>query len=156
MRTNKKQSRLHCEKKIENKKFRLKMGTMNKKEPQVIYVEGRGFIVPLNEITTNDKISFLFKKEMFSIIKRNLIAQDNFDKRFILDLQIADSSIKINKKTYLWFQFLLKQKELKFFDIDIIKKESMPLINSIINDFLEFMKKNNILIFSKAAEVVAI
>ena len=156
MHTNIKQKRLHCEKKIENENFRLKIGTMNKKEPQVIYVEGRGFIVPLNENKIDDKFSLIFKKELFLIIKKSLIKQSIFNKRFILDLQIADSGIKINKKTYMYFQFLLKQDELKFSNIDSIKKGVTPLINEIIDEFSEFMKKNNILIFSKASEVVTL
>ena len=56
----------------------------------------------------------------------------------------------------MYFQFLLKQDELKFSNIDSIKKGVTPLINEIIDEFSEFMKKNNILIFSKASEVVTL
>ena len=41
--------RLNSEKKIENEYFKLKIGTTNKINPIVIYVEGKTFISPNEE-----------------------------------------------------------------------------------------------------------
>ena len=43
--------RLNTEKKIEHDSFEIKIGTTNKLNPVVIYVEGKAFITPSEENT---------------------------------------------------------------------------------------------------------
>ena len=49
METQTKTVRLNSEKTINHNLFKIKIGTINKINPKVIYVEGRTFIQPLNE-----------------------------------------------------------------------------------------------------------
>ena len=50
METQTKTVRLNSEKTINHELFKIKIGTTNKINPKVIYVEGRTFIQPLNEL----------------------------------------------------------------------------------------------------------
>lgn len=129
-----KEVRLNSEKKINSKNFQLKIGTTNKKEPIVIYIEGKTFISPqiLKDDYTKD-ISEI--KHDFKIsISNNLCQNKMFDKKFILDFQVAAKGILFNKKSFLSFQFLLKQNPQNILELKDLKQKAEPLIFNIIND----------------------
>ena len=50
--------RLNSEKKIEHNKIKLKIGTIDKKMPKVIYVEGRTFVTPDGEKENTQRESY--------------------------------------------------------------------------------------------------
>lgn len=150
----KQQKRLHCEKKIVNRFFQLKIGTVNKKNPQIIYFEGRGFIYPFEDIILNEKLGKKLKNKLNFIIQNKLIDQELFENKFILDLQIAENRVKINKKTYIHFQFLLKQKELVLINIKDIKANTEDMVNKIIEEFTQYLYDNGFLVFLKKNEEV--
>ena len=105
--------RLNSEKKLECDGFKLKVGTTNKTNPIVIYVEGRGFISPSEEKEKEDyskdisEIKHVFKASISDKLHEN----KHFDNKFIVDFQIASSGIAVKKKSFLSFQYLLRQNE---------------------------------------------
>lgn len=105
--------RLNSEKKLECDGFKLKVGTTNKTNPIVIYVEGRGFISPSEEKEKEDyskdisEIKHVFKTSISDKLHEN----KHFDNKFIVDFQIASSGIAVKKKSFLSFQYLLRQNE---------------------------------------------
>lgn len=137
------EKRLNSEKKIEAKNVRLKIGTTNKNEPKVIYIEGRAFICPLdNKEDYSDDISSI-KYDFKHAISNNLINNYIFENKFIVDFQVASKGISYNKKSFLSFQFLLKQKSDKPQKLKEIKTNALPLITNIVNDLTDSIEEHN-------------
>jgi phage antirepressor YoqD-like protein len=120
--------RLSTEKKLNSDYFRVKAGTMNKSNPQVLYIEGRTFISPQEE---DDYYSYMnhFRKNMNNNITENIRKFNCFDSRYILDFQVANSGIKVGKRSFLSFQLFLRQKQ------DNIK--SLKDMKCTLQDFMD-------------------
>lgn len=104
---------------IPNSSFKLLIGTMDKKNPSNVYIEGGVFVEPLYD---ND-----YKEALLQVEKRYKLAVDNI-KKHTIDInssarvfdgkamtikifEIADNRLQKGKKSYLSFQFFLKQAE---------------------------------------------
>lgn len=125
--------RLNSESKIDNNLFTLKIGTTNKLNPQVIYVEGRTFISPKEDKESYDKdvreIKVLLQRKLSSMLNEN----DLFERKYILDFQLANSGIRMGKKSFLSFEFLLKQKNKPLLKFKEIKNNSIDFISEVVS-----------------------
>lgn len=154
--TENKQRRLTTEKTVNNSDFRLKIGTVNKSNPQVIYVEGRTFISPLEEEDSYTYYIQSIRKNFSSIISKELSKTKLFEDKFILDFQVANSGIRKGKKSFLSFQFLLRQPHNEIKQFKEIKTLSTEIMDNIINSLksiiidngfaLSKTKKENVLV----------
>ena len=97
---------------LENPYFKLKIGTINKKNPTTFYVEGGTFITPLeaedDEISYKEKIANVYKAMSQGI---NIITSEerSIQNSFIANIDVADERMKVGKKTYFTFQYYLHQ-----------------------------------------------
>lgn len=131
------QTRLSSEKRIDHNTFKIKIGTVNKVNPQVIYVEGRTFICPLYEKEDYSSDISIIRHDFVRKISNTLKDNSLFDKKFIIDFQVASSGISIKKKSFLSFQFLLKQKNGHIIPkLSEIKEKTNDMITEIV-DVLE-------------------
>lgn len=139
--------RICSEKSISNDFFRLKIGTVNKIKPEVIYFEGKTFIMPTEDYGTyTSKISQI-KHNFSRNISYELKGNDLFDSKFIIDFQIANSGIKANKKSFLTFQLLLKQNPKNIKNLKEIKDLSLPFINKVLLNLKENIMNNDFALF---------
>lgn len=127
------EQRLHNEKKIENKNFRLKIGTTNKVNPLVVYIEGRTFISPSTEKEDYSKDISEIKRSLSQSISQNIRQTSRFDNRYIMDFQVASSGVTKGKKSFLSFQFLLRQNKDKVLNIRELKEQEISTINNIVD-----------------------
>ena len=135
METQTKTVRLNSEKTINHELFKIKIGTTNKINPKVIYVEGRTFIQPLNEKNSYTTELTGIKRGFNKIIQNFIESNDLFSKKYILDFQVAQSGISTLKRSFLSFQFLLKQKnEENVLKLKDIKQKSECDIQNVLND----------------------
>lgn len=151
-----KQRRLTTEKTVNNSDFRLKIGTVNKSNPQVIYVEGRTFISPLEEEDNYTYYIQTIRKNFSGAISKELSKTKLFEDKFILDFQVANSGIRKGKKSFLSFQFLLKQPYNEIKQFKEIKSLSSQIMNNIVSSLktiiidngfaLSKSKKENVLV----------
>lgn len=123
-----KEARLNNEKRIENQNFRLKIGTTNKLQPIVVYVEGKAFISPKEEKFDYTKDVSEIRHSFKQSITEGLYKTTLFDNKYILDFQVATSGIKPEKKSFLSFQFYLRQNK------DDIKK--LPDLKNLAGEFI--------------------
>jgi hypothetical protein len=119
------------------------MGTVNKNNPEVIYFEVRTFISPLEECSNYSHIFAYLKKEFSKKISETLKANDFFSDKYILDFQIANSGIKVNKKSYLTFQLFLRQKGEVIKTLNLIKRVAEPFLFGLLNEFKNEIINNN-------------
>ena len=126
--------RLNRERKIDNDIFKVKIGTTNKENPQVIYVDGRVFLSP-SEVMDNysDEIEDISKKFKRTIGER-LRTNEIFADRFILNFDISSSRMIKDKRSFLSFQFFLKQKNTAPLKLGTVKEKSEIFINSLLSN----------------------
>ena len=98
---------------IENPRFKLKIGTTNKKNPKTFYVEGGIFVTPTvgdsKEMTYQDKIDNVHMEMMRGIQEMIQSSNRPMGKNFIAFMDVADERMKVGKKTYLTFQYYIQQ-----------------------------------------------
>lgn len=108
---------INSEQKYNHQNFKVKIGTINKKNPEVVYINLGTYIKP-NEIKNSfsDYIIEFDKKTRF-FVKKLIVDKNTCYKDFILVTDIADERINKNKKSYLDLQIFLKPKnnETKLF-----------------------------------------
>lgn len=133
--------RLNSEKTIANDYFKVKIGTTNKVNPQVVYVEGKTFIKPINEKEDYNKDVIELKRAFNKTIQKYLAGDKVYIPKYIFDFQVAQSGISTQKKSFLTFQFLLRQRtDKQIMKLKDIKIASENLINNIIDEFSEHIK----------------
>ncbi len=120
--------RLNSEKKIEHSKIKLKIGTIDKNNPKVVYFEGRTFVTPEEDKENTAKDINEIKHSFKKLINEILHESKFFTNKFILDFQVATGGIHYGKKSFLSFQLILSQRD------DSIKK--LPTLKESANDCL--------------------
>ena len=144
--------RSNSEKRIDHENFRLKIGTTNRNNPVVVYINGKAFISPNVEKETYNRDIYEMKRSLTNSIRDNIKKTNLFDESFILDFQVAQNGVAKNKKSFLSFQFLLSQKKDRVLKMKDIKKEATETINNIVgslenaiyeHDFSIYKNKNS-------------
>ena len=139
-------TRLNNEKKIDNENFKLKIGTTNKLNPVIVYVEGKAFISPMDEKDDYSKdmsdIKYAFKQN----IRETLSEMKNFEKKFLLDFQVASSGISVKKKSFLTFQFFMRQKKERVMKLNDVKNMSAAYIGKMVDTLSDDIRDHNYLI----------
>ena len=123
------------------KHISLKYGTVNRMNPQVIYVSGKCWVSPKFSMDYDNVISNI-EKRMKSNIKSFLLDGINFDKRFILDFDINTDDIIPNKKKFLSFDFYLRQNEKNKKDLSNLKDLLSRKVSTIANNLVYMFKEN--------------
>lgn len=126
--------RLNTEKRLDHDTFNLKIGTTNKLNPSVVYIEGKAFISPEEDKDDYSHDISEIKHSLRKSISSELEKTNAFDGKFILDFQVATNGIAAKKKSFMSFQFLLKQNHEKVKKLSEVKEESSDMILKIAND----------------------
>lgn len=120
----------------------VKYGTVNKDNPQVIYVSGKCWVSPQIKMSYGEIISNI-EKEMRKNIKLFLIDGINFDKKFILDFDINTDNFIVGDKKFLSFDFYLKQNEVNKKSLKDLKNVINGKISTVVNNLVYLFKENN-------------
>jgi hypothetical protein len=116
----------------------LKYGTVNRNNPQVVYVSGKCWVSPQRDMDYGNVIDNI-EKTMRKNIKSFLIDGINFDNRFILDFDINIDGLVPREKKFLSFDFYLRQNEnnkKKLSDLnDLFKRKVSTIANNLVYSF---------------------
>ena len=142
--------KITTEKKIDNDWFKLKIGTMDKKEPSVVYLEGGIFIKP-NKKKDDYRPSIKNINTCFHDEVKNIYSKTNniFSQNYISNFEIADERMKYNKSTYLSFQFFLRQTGQRSYNelfdaiAALVPEISLNLVNCIKSNDFDCSKRKN-------------
>ena len=138
--------RLNSEKKIENDDFKIKIGTTNKINPIIIYIEGRAFITPTEDKDDYGRDISEIKHVLKQSISDHIHSAAGFDNKYIVDFQVASNGIQVNKKSFLSFQFLLRQNKDKVLKLIEVKNNSSNMVLDIVNDLKEAIVERGFLL----------
>ena len=135
---------------LENPYFKLKIGTINKKNPKTFYVEGGTFITPVENEEENasykDKINSVYKDMSKGIMILTSEAK-NIHSSFIANIDVAYDRMMVGKKTYFTFQYYLQQSGelIPFSEIT----ENGDRYTKVVLDRIEYSLKENGFAISK-------
>jgi hypothetical protein len=124
------------------KHISLKYGTVNRNNPQVVYVSGKCWVSPLRAMNYGDIISNI-EKEMRRNIKTFFIDEINFDNKYILDFDINVDNINPNEKKFLSFDFYLRQNEKNKKQLNDLKDLLNRKVSTIANNLVYMFKEND-------------
>lgn len=125
-------TRSNSEKRISSQNFKLKIGTTMKMNPLVIYIEGRTFISPLSYKDDYSQDISEIKRTFRLAIGDNIRCSDLFENNYIVDFQVASKGIMPNKKSFLSFQFFLKQNRNNILKLKDLKPSAENIVNNIV------------------------
>lgn len=132
------------------KNVSLKYGTVNKDNPQVIYISGKCWVCPLKKM---DYVSVINKieKDFRNNIKLFLTDKINFENKYILDFDICAENLSLNESKFLSFDLFLKQNEDNKKKLKDLKELLGRKVNTIINNLLYIFEENNFNVGKKKA-----
>lgn len=120
----------------------VKYGSVNKDNPQVVYVSGRCWVSPQMKMDYENVICHI-EREMRKNIKLFLIDDINFDKKFILDFDINTDNFGIGDKKFLSFDFYLRQNETNKKSLKDLKNILNGKISTVVNSLVYLFKEND-------------
>lgn len=120
----------------------VKYGSINKENPQVVYVSGKCWVSPNSEMDYSSVMSHV-EKDMRKNIKLFLMDGINFDKRFILDFDFNCDNLFVGNKKFLSFDFFLKQNESNKKTLKQLKPIINGKISTIVNNLVYLLSEND-------------
>lgn len=137
-----KKTRPSTEKNIPNTHFKVKFGTVNKKNPEVVYIEAKTFITPSNDEFNYNTTLQKVRREFLFYINELLKHSKCYESKTILDLQVAKNCLIVGKKSFLTFQLLLRQNRNDIKQFKALKNETVEFINLITNTLYNLLIDN--------------
>jgi len=119
----------------------VKYGSVNKDNPQVIYVSGKCWVSPKHQMDYEYVISSI-EKEMKKSIKLFLIDEINFTNRLILDFDINTDKFNIGDKKFLSFDFYLRQNDSDVKKLKDLKEMLSNKVSTVVNNLVYLFKEN--------------
>lgn len=137
--------KIKSESKFQDNDFKIKIGTMDKKNPEVVYIELGSYISPKEEKETYKPYISRIEKKTKSLIE-DVIQESGMCKNgFIFVSDIADERVAMNKKSYFEMQVFVKPTDEikacgKF--VDLTKKINEECVSKIIPGIKKYIKEN--------------
>lgn len=135
--------KITTEKKINHPTLRVKIGTIDKKNPESIYIEVGTYITPTNESGLKKDIMKTIETSFRRKIYNNIRNSPYLTTKYILDFDVAGDRMKLNKKTYIDFQCTLQQETSQLMKLTDISKNTQLYIDNILKDFQDELINNS-------------
>ena len=126
----------------------LKYGSVNREDPQVVYVNGRCWISPRCETDYKSVIS-LAEENMRKDIKKYLVDGVQFDGRFIFDFDVNIDKLAPNVKKFLTFDVYTRQKNGEKKNLKSLKGIMENRVRAIANNLTETLNDNDFSVTQK-------
>lgn len=127
----------------------VKYGSINKDNPQVIYVSGKCWVSPQSEVCECKDIIDHVEKQMRKNIKLFLIDKVNFEDKFILDFDINGDNMLVGTKKFLSFDFYLRQNEKNKKTLKELKPLLSYRLSTVVNNVVYQFNKHNFTVEKK-------
>lgn len=137
--------KIKSESKFSDDSFKIKIGTMDKKNPEVIYIELGSYISPKEEKKSYKLNVSNIERETKSMVGSVLQNSGLCKSDFIFVSDIADGRIAMNKKSYFELQLFVKPLDSiknsgKF--SDITEKFNEECVSKIVPCIKQYITEN--------------
>lgn len=131
--------RLNTETRMNYNGFKIKVGTTNRLNPNTIYIDLGGYIIPQEDKDSYDndvyQLNKMFKKKLKNQIKESIV----FDNKYICVIETAQERMKKGKSSYISLQCHLKQNgNMNTNDILEATKNFTDELRSNFTDIIEY------------------
>jgi len=136
--------KINSEAKIDNELFKIKIGTTDKKNPDIVYFEIGSYISPTVEMDNYKKSIENVNKTTKSFLNQLFYSNELCENDFIFISDIADERISKGKKSYMEMQIYIKPKtslKCKKF-AEITEKMNIECISKILPVIKSNLKDN--------------
>lgn len=116
--------------------IQLKLGTINKDNPKVIYVSGKCWLTPRLNIDYTDAFEEI-ERNVRKKVKNSLIGCESFSDKFIFNFDINPESFTLNKKKYFAFDIFFKQEDNMERNLKTLVPEFETRMTSICGDLID-------------------
>ena len=129
--------RLNVERTLNNNVFKTKIGSVNRLNPVSIYVSGKAYISPTEDLDGYDESIDLLDHDLKAILRRYTAGNPFINKVFISNLEVPRNGLKYGKNTYLFFQLFFSQNFSNPVckSIDEIREKMSPGVNQVLKEF---------------------
>lgn len=141
-----KKTRPSTEKNIPNSNFKVKFGTVNKKNPEVVYIEAKTFITPCSNDFNHNAALQKVRRHFLYYINELLNHSKFYETKTILDMQVAKNCLIVGKKSFLTFQLLLRQNRNNIKPFKMLKNETVDFINLTTNTLYSLLCENQFIV----------
>ena len=102
--------RLSSNKNIKHERIKAKLGLTDRKNHNVFYLEGGVFITPNSEFDDFTQVMDDIRSLCKQSIRRKIFNNNILEPVFLMNFEICSDRMKVNKNSYLSFQYHFKQK----------------------------------------------
>jgi hypothetical protein len=131
--------KIHSEVKFSDSDFKIKICTIDKKNPEIIYTQIGTYLKPIEKKQMYSDEIINFDKKSKKYLQNKLVKSTKYNKDFIFVVDIADERINVDKKSFLEIQIHFKRKDKKD---ETFKELSKELYTDYISDFVLYAKKS--------------
>lgn len=126
--------RLSSNKNIKHEKIKAKLGLTDRKNHNVFYLEGGVFITPNSEFDDFTQVMDDIRSLCKQSIRRKIFNNNILEPVFLMNFEICSDRMKVNKNSYLSFQYHFKQKNNETKNVLNLKRENENFFIGILND----------------------
>lgn len=126
--------RLSSNKNIKHEKIKAKLGLTDRKNHNVFYLEGGVFITPNSEFDDFTQVMDDIRSLCKQSIRRKIFNNNILEPVFLMNFEICSDRMKVNKNSYLSFQYHFKQKNNETKNVLNLKRENEKFFIDILND----------------------
>ena len=135
--------RFNTERKVNKDGFKIKIGTTNRLNPNTVYVDLGGYIIPQeNKEEYTEEFNMINK--FFNKKLKTLLNKDIFDTQYICVIDTAHERMKKDKESYLSLQCHLKQTGT--YNTDDILNKTEELANILTNELIDIVEDYGFLV----------
>ena len=114
--------------------YKVKLGTIDNKDPRTIYLNVSAWGEPLTEEDNYDIVLNNLRKKVKQKLYTNIKNSNYSDDRYIVDLDMRSSGITKSKRSYMSCEITLFQKDRIPVNNPITISEGNRLVNNLIDD----------------------
>ena len=142
---------MNIEKKLSGNSFKAKIGSINRVNPVSIYVSGKAYISPVEDLENYEDAIDLLDRDLKTILKRFTGGNAFVNKVFISNLEVPKNGLKYGKNTYLFFQLFFSQNFSNPVckNFEKIKETMSPGINTALCEFRDKIYERGFTIHEK-------
>ena len=127
---------------INEKKIRVKYGTINKSDPSVIFIRAKGDVRPYEKRNTYTDVVSGFKKKFTHIIRTNLQRSGLECGKKLFNVEISDNSLAYNKSGHIRYEIYVCPSEVK--PLTEHEETMRSLAEGVNKDIKEYFEDNGI------------
>lgn len=127
-------------------KINLSLKTFDSEKPYVCFLNGRCWVTP-TEVFNYMEIAENYIEDFKKSFRSSICKVDNFENKFIFDMDMKYHRLVKDKKTFFEFEIFLKQKKDKFLSFKELKKQfEKENIIIHINTLIKQLEQSNFIL----------